>query len=98
MIGRKLRNRYQVVEHLGDGSTARVYKALDTRLNRDVALKILLSQVRETTQRRFFQEATAAAQLNHPNIMAIYDVDEDDDQYFLVAEYVEGQPLTAFIP
>ncbi len=98
MIGRKLRNRYQVVEHLGDGSTARVYKARDTRLDRDVALKILLPHVRDTTQRRFFQEAMAAAQLNHPNIMAIYDVDEDEDQYFLVVEYVEGQSLTAFIP
>jgi serine/threonine protein kinase/DNA-binding CsgD family transcriptional regulator len=98
MIGRRLRNRYEVQEHLGDGSTATVYKALDTRLGRSVALKVLLPHVRETTRTRFFQEATAAAQLNHPNIMAIYDIDEDKDQYFLVVEYVEGEPLSDFIP
>ena len=98
MIGHKLRNRYQVVEHLGDGSTATVYKAVDTRLGRNVALKMLLPHMRDATRRRFFQEATAAAQLNHPNIMAIYDSDEDDDQYFLVVEYVEGKSLTAYIP
>ena len=98
MIGRKIRNRYEVLEHLGDGSTATVYKALDTRLGRNVALKVLLPHVRETTRTRFFQEATAAAQLNHPNIMAIYDIDEDKDQYFLVVEFVEGEPLSDFIP
>lgn len=98
MIGRRLRNRYEVQEHLGDGSTATVYKALDTRLGRAVALKVLLPHVRETTRTRFFQEANAAAQLNHPNIMAIYDIDEDKDQYFLVVEYVEGEPLSDFIP
>jgi serine/threonine protein kinase/DNA-binding CsgD family transcriptional regulator len=98
MIGRKLRNRYEVLEHLGDGSTATVYKALDTRLGRHVALKVLLPHVRETTRTRFFQEATAAAQLNHPNIMAIYDIDEEKEQYFLVVEYVEGEPLSDFVP
>lgn len=98
MIGRKLRNRYEITEHLGDGSTATVYKATDSRLGREVALKILLPHVRESSRKRFFQEATAAAQLNHPNIMAIHDVDEDNDQYFLVVEYVEGQSLANFIP
>lgn len=98
MIGRKLHNRYQIIEHLGDGSTATVYKALDTRLGRQVALKILLPHVRETTRKRFFQEATAAAQLNNPNIMAIYDIDEDNEQPFLVVEYVEGVPLSDYIP
>jgi DNA-binding NarL/FixJ family response regulator len=98
MIGRKLNDRYEVQEHLGDGSTATVYKALDTRLGRTVALKVLLPHVRETTRKRFFQEATAAAQLNHSNIMAIYDISEDTDYQFLVVEYVEGQSLTYFIP
>jgi DNA-binding NarL/FixJ family response regulator len=98
MIGRKLNDRYEVQEHVGDGSTATVYKAVDTRLGRTVALKVLLPHVRETTRRRFFQEATAAAQLNHPNIMAIYDVAEDADTQFLVVEFVEGQSLTFFIP
>ncbi len=98
MIGRKLRNRYEIQEHLGDGSTATVYKALDTRLSRQVALKILLPHVRETTRKRFFQEATAAAQLNHPNIMAIYDIAEEDELHFLVVEYVEGVPLSYYVP
>ncbi len=98
MIGRKLKDRYEVQEHLGDGSTATVYKALDTRLNRTVALKVLLPHVRESTRKRFFQEATAAAQLNHPNIMAIYDIAEEDDYQFLVVEFVEGVPLSNYIP
>ncbi len=98
MIGRKLHNRYEVREHLGDGSTATVYKAVDSRLGREVALKVLLPHVRDTTRKRFFQEATSVAKLNHPNIMAIYDMEEDDEQPFLVVEYVEGRPLTDYIP
>lgn len=98
MIGRKFLNRYEIQEHLGDGSTATVYKAVDTRLGRPVALKVLLPHVRETTRKRFFQEATAAAQLNHPNIMAIYDVAEEAEYSFLVVEYVEGVPLSYYIP
>lgn len=98
MIGRSIKNRYKIVEHVGEGSTATVYKAEDLRLGRDVALKVLLPHVREATRKRFFQEANAVAQLNHPNIMAIFDIDDDDDQPFLVVEYVEGQPLTNYIP
>lgn len=98
MIGRKLNNRYEIQEHLGDGSTATVYKALDTKLGRQVALKVLLPHVRETTRKRFFQEATAAAQLNHPGVMAIYDIGEDGDYHFLVVEYVEGVSLSYYVP
>lgn len=98
MIGQKLRNRYQITTHLGDGSTATVYQATDTRLGRQVALKILLPHVRSSTRSRFFQEARSAAQLNHPNIMAIYDMVEDDEQPFLVVEYVEGASLSSYIP
>ncbi len=98
MIGRKLLNRYQVVEHLGDGSTATVYRATDTRLKRNVALKVLLPHVRDTARERFFQEAQAAAQLNHPNIMSIHDVEQDGDNHFLVVEYVEGDALSKFVP
>ncbi|HLV36429.1 MAG TPA: protein kinase [Spirillospora sp.] len=98
MIGKTLLNRYHVIDHLGDGSTATVYKAVDTRLGRQVALKVLLPHVRSTTRSRFFQEARAAAQLNHPNIMAIYDLVEDYEQPFLVVEYVEGVPLADYIP
>ncbi len=98
MIGRKILNRYEIQEHLGEGSTATVYKALDTRLGRQVALKVLLPHVRETTRKRFFQEALAAAQLNHPNIMAIYDIGDEDDYHFLVVEYVEGVSLSYYVP
>ncbi len=98
MIGKTLLNRYQISEHLGDGSTATVYKADDNRLGRQVALKILLPHVRASTRTRFFQEARAAAQLNHPNIMAIHDMVEDLEQPFLVVEYVDGAPLADYIP
>ena len=98
MIGQTLLNRYHISAHLGDGSTATVYRAVDTRLGRQVALKILLPHVRSTTRTRFFQEAHSAAQLNHPNIMSIYDMVEDHDQPFLVVEYVEGVSLTEYIP
>jgi serine/threonine protein kinase/DNA-binding CsgD family transcriptional regulator len=98
MIGRKLRNRYVVREHLGDGSTAAVYRALDERLGREVALKMLLPHVRDTTRKRFLQEASAAAKLNHPNIMHIYDIDDDDGRLFLVLEFVEGASLAKFVP
>jgi serine/threonine protein kinase/DNA-binding CsgD family transcriptional regulator len=98
MIGRKLLNRYDIREHLGDGSTATVYKAYDDRLNRDVAIKMLLPHVRESTRKRFFQEATSAAALNHPNIMAIYDIAEDAGRHFLVVEYVDGVSLAHYVP
>ncbi|MFN8560499.1 MAG: protein kinase [Anaerolineae bacterium] len=98
MLGRTLRNRYQVTELLGEGSTATVYRARDRRLGRDVALKILLPHVKDTVRKRFFQEATAVAQLNHPGIMAIYDIDEEGDVNFLVVEYVEGDTLSDYVP
>jgi DNA-binding NarL/FixJ family response regulator len=98
MIGRTVQNRYQINELLGEGSTATVYKAQDTRLGREVALKVLLPHVRDTVRKRFFQEATAVAALNHPGIMAIYDIGEAEDINYLVIEYVEGETLGAFIP
>ena len=93
MIGRKLRNRYLVQQLIGEGSTSVVYRALDERLNRVVAIKLLLPNVRDTTRKRFMQEANAAAQLNHPNIMAMYELEDDDERPFLVLEHVDGDPL-----
>jgi serine/threonine protein kinase len=98
LIGYKLNGRYEVQSYLGEGATSTVYKGLDTYLNREVALKVLLPHVRETTRKRFFQEAMAAAQLNHPNIMAIYDRQEDNGHSYLVIEYVDGKALTEYIP
>src|SRR5512145_2035325 len=98
MIGQKLNNRYELLELVGEGATASVYRAVDTRLERTVAVKVLLPYVDNTTRQRFQREALAAARLNHGNIMAIYDVGEENQQPYLVIEYVEGRPLFSFIP
>lgn len=98
MIGKKLGNRYEIQELIGEGATAAVYRGLDTRLQRTVAIKVLLPYVDDTTRQRFQREAFAAARLNHPNIMAIYDVGEDDERSYLVIEHIEGKPLYTFIP
>ncbi|MBN2471322.1 MAG: protein kinase [Anaerolineae bacterium] len=98
MLGHKFNNRYEVLELIGEGATAAVYKGLDTRLQRTVAIKVLLPYVDNTTRQRFQREALAAARLNHPCIMAIYDVGEEDNQHFLVIEHIEGRPLFTFIP
>ncbi|MGJ3237097.1 MAG: protein kinase domain-containing protein [Anaerolineae bacterium] len=98
MIGTKLNDRYEIQKLLGEGATSTVYLGVDSVLGRQVALKILHPHVRDTTRKRFFQEAMAAAQLNHPNIMAIHDRGEDQGRDYLVVEYVQGRPLTEFIP
>jgi DNA-binding NarL/FixJ family response regulator/tRNA A-37 threonylcarbamoyl transferase component Bud32 len=98
MIGRKLSKRYEVVELIGEGATAAVYRGVDLRLERTVAIKVMLPYVDTTTRKRFQREALAAAKLNHTNIMAIYDVGEEDDLPYLIIEYIEGRPLFSFIP
>ena len=98
MIGIKLNDRYEVQKLIGEGATSTVYLGIDSVLGRKVALKILHPHVRDTTRKRFFQEALAAAQLNHPNIMGIHDRGEDNSRDYLVVEYVEGRPLSEFIP
>lgn len=98
MLGQKLNNRYEIIELIGEGATAVVYRGLDTRLERTVAIKIMLPYVDNTTRQRFQREALAAAKLNHTNIMAIYDVGEEDQRPYLIVEYIEGQPLYSFIP
>ncbi|MEP0763140.1 MAG: protein kinase [Chloroflexota bacterium] len=97
MIGQVLGNRYEIQERIGEGATAVVYRGLDTRLQRTVAIKMLLPHVDSTTRRRFEREALAAARLNHPGIMAIYDVNQEGDRPYLVVEHVEGRPLSDFI-
>jgi serine/threonine protein kinase/DNA-binding CsgD family transcriptional regulator len=96
MIGRTIHNRYEVIELLGDGSTASVYRARDKKLDREVALKILLPHVKETVRLRFHQEARSVARLNHPGIMALYDISQDNS--YLIVELVEGYTLTHYIP
>ena len=98
MIGRTL-SHYQITETLGEGGMGVVYKALDTRLNRAVAIKIL-SGVREShgeQKRRFIQEAKAASALNHPSIVTIYEIDTDAGLDFMAMEFVPGRTLQACI-
>jgi serine/threonine protein kinase len=91
MIGKTV-SYYQILEKLGEGGMGVVYKAHDTKLNRDVALKFLPPHLtaNETEKKRFLQEAQATTRLNHPNICTIYEVGEVDDQSFIVMELVEG--------
>ncbi len=98
MVGQRLNDRYLIEELIGEGATAAVYKGMDLRLHRTVAIKILLPHVHATTRGRFEREALAAAKLNHPSIMTIYDVGADGDNQYIVVELVKGQPLFEYIP
>jgi eukaryotic-like serine/threonine-protein kinase len=90
---------YQVIGKLGAGGMGEVYKALDPRVGRQVALKILPESLATDPERRrrFEQEARLAASLNHPNIMAIYDVGLDQHPPYIIAELVPGESLRALI-
>lgn len=98
MIGRNL-NHYTILEKLGEGGMGVVYKARDTKLERDVAIKFLpKSTVNDPTAReRFKIEARAAAALNHPNIATIFAIEEVRDEMFIVMELVEGEELREVI-
>ncbi|MBI1790198.1 MAG: serine/threonine-protein kinase [Acidobacteria bacterium] len=88
---------YRILERIGAGGMGEVYKALDTHLNRTVAIKVLpVSAVADAGRRqRFIQEAHAASALDHPNIVAVYDISEADGQLFIVMQYVAGKTLRA---
>jgi Tol biopolymer transport system component len=87
---------YEVVAPLGAGGMGEVYRARDAKLNRDVAIKVLPAQVAQDAERlaRFKREAQVLASLNHPNVAAIYGLDEADGTLFLVLELVEGEDLS----
>src|SRR5574342_429691 len=92
-IGKRLSGRYQIEEMLGQGGMSAVYKATDPNLKRVVAVKMIhphLSSDRDFV-RRFEEEAKAVAQLRHPNIIQVYDFNHDEDNYFMVLEFVPGE-------
>ncbi len=99
MIGRTL-GHYQIMGELGVGSMGVVYKARDTRVDRFVTLRVLPQSKTADAERknRFVEEARAASALNHPNIIRIYDIAQDDGTDFIAMEYVVGKTLDQLIP
>ncbi len=99
MVGSLIAGRYRLDEKIGEGGVAFVYKALDTTLERTVAVKILRPEMAESpeTVARFRREAHAAAKLNHPNIVQIYDTGVDGDTYYIVMEYLPEPDLKRII-
>ena len=98
MIGKTI-SHYRIIEQLGSGGMGVVYKAEDTKLDRTVALKFLPSHlnVNDSDKERFLQEAKAAAALNHPNVCVIHDIQEYDQQQFIIMEYVDGKTLRQLV-
>jgi serine/threonine protein kinase len=94
-----LNDRYRLTVELGSGGMAVVYKAIDLELGRQVAVKLLREGYADDTSflTRFQQEARAAASLDHPNVVSIYDVGRDGRLYYIVMEYVEGQSLKSLL-
>lgn len=92
-------NRYLLVSNIGTGGMADVYKAIDTILNREVAVKILRGELAHDpmTLLRFQREASAASKLSHPNVVDVYDVGESEGRHYIVMEYVRGRTLKQLI-
>lgn len=93
--GQKINDRYEIIKSIGEGGMANVYLGYDTILDRNVAIKVLRGDLAndEKFVRRFQREALSASSLSHPNIVAMYDVGEDDGLYYIVMEYIEGKTL-----
>ena len=98
-IGKMLDNRYEILELIGRGGMANVYKAKCHRLDRLVAVKILHSDLAQNAdfRRRFMDESRAVAQLSHPNIVSVYDVSCSDDVDYIVMELIDGVTLKQYM-
>lgn len=97
--GSKINDRYEIIRLIGEGGMANVYLAYDTILERNVAVKVLRGDLAndEKFVRRFQREALAASSLSHPNIVEMYDVGEDNGNFYIVMEYIDGKTLKQLI-
>src|SRR5262245_48310684 len=86
---------YRIIEPIGAGGMGAVYKAYDKKLHRVVAVKVLPQEYvsQQDRRRRFYQEARAASALNHPHILTVYEVGEDEGRPYIAMEYIEGETL-----
>ena len=98
MLGKTI-SHYKIIEKIGEGGMGEVYLAEDTRLLRNVAIKILPQNLitNKEHQQRFIKEAQTASSLNHPNICIIHDINETEGYNFIVMEYIDGQTLREII-
>ena len=98
--GKILGNRYEIIEKIGTGGMATVYKAKCKVLNRNVAIKVLKDEFANDAEfiKRFQVEAQSAASLSHQNIVSIFDVGKDDSMHYIVMELAEGKTLKEIIP
>ncbi len=97
--GQKINDRYEIEKLIGEGGMANVYLAHDTILDRKVAVKVLRGDLANDDKfvRRFQREALSASSLSHPNIVEIYDVGEDEGNFYIIMEYIEGKTLKQLI-
>ena len=95
MVGAAI-SHYKITDKLGEGGMGVVYKAEDTKLKRNVAIKFLAPHLlpNEEGRKRFEREAMAAATLDHPNVCTVYEIDEADGRTFIVMAFLEGRPLS----
>lgn len=97
--GQKINDRYEIIRLIGEGGMANVYLAYDTILERNVAVKVLRGDLADDEKfvRRFQREALSASSLSHPNIVEMYDVGEDNGNFYIVMEYIDGKTLKQLI-